>query len=152
MISATVLTFIGGLITSFLPNLLRMWEKKQEHKHETELLKIRLEAMAKGLDVSQRIAEIHDADSARQHDIAIPYTDYYQGLRAAVRPVLTFSIFILFCVIKIVLLFSVLNTGMDLKAIMSIVWSVDDQAMMLLVLGFWFGQRTIEKNGPSDKR
>lgn len=141
MISTAVLTFIGGLITSLIPNLMKMWEKRQDHRHEIEILKIRLEAMARGIDAQERLAVINDADSARRHDASIPYSSFAQGLRSAVRPVITFSLFGMYCAVKIILMTTMIYAGVDPTAIMGTVWGSEDISLFGVVVGFWFGQR-----------
>ena len=68
----TLLSSIFGIVSGLLPGLLRMWERRYEQKHELEMLRTRLEGMAKGVELTSTVEDgrnlVREGIDLRIHD------------------------------------------------------------------------------------
>ena len=144
-----LLTPIFGLLGSAIPSIIKIFEKKQDAKHELELYKLQLEA---GKDKSRHEvlatmvrAEVDDRISVRLHDSSLDGGKFINALRASIRPTITYSFFLLFVAIKIAALKIMLDNGIDGIIILERIWNDETMALFSTILAFWFGSRVIEK-------
>ena len=102
-----MLTLLGsllGFVTSAFPDLLKLWQDHQDRRHELSILDRQMEQMKLGH--SQRLEEIAvEADIAEsqalyKHDKQPSGVKWVDGLRASVRPVITYAFFLLFTTVK----------------------------------------------------
>ena len=101
---------------------------------------------------SQRLEEISvEADIAEsqalyKHDSQPSGVRWVDGLRASVRPVITYAFFTLFTVVKVSALY-VLVSEEELTVVQAMpqVWDPETQALFAAVMSFWFGQRALNK-------
>jgi hypothetical protein len=98
-----MLTLLGsllGFISSALPNILQLIQDRSDRKHELEIMDRQMEQMRLGH--AQRLEEINvNADIAEsralyKHDSQPSGVKWVDGLRASVRPVITYAFFALF--------------------------------------------------------
>jgi len=148
-----MLTLLGsllGFISSAFPDLLRLWQDHQDRKHELAILDRQMEQMRLGH--TQRLEEIAvEADIAEsmalyRHDSRPSGVKWVDGLRASVRPVITYAFFLLFSVVKTAALY-VLITDQGLTVVQALpqIWDPETQALFAAVMSFWFGQRALAK-------
>jgi len=148
-----MLTLLGsllGFISSAFPDLLRLWQDYQDRKHELAILDRQMEQMRLGH--TQRLEEIAvEADIAEskalyRHDSQPSGVKWVDGLRASVRPVITYAFFLLFSVVKTAALY-VLITDQGLTVVQALpqIWDPETQALFAAVMSFWFGQRALAK-------
>jgi len=101
-----MLTLLGSLLgfISSAFDLLRLWQDHQDRKHELAILDRQMEQMRLGH--TQRLEEIAvEADIAEskalyRHDSRPSGVKWVDGLRASVRPVITYAFFLLFTTVK----------------------------------------------------
>ena len=140
-----IVSAIVGLLTSAIPSLVKILEKRQESSHEIKLMEMRIEAASKGIDLQRYIedskADIEEGKSVRQHDALVAGDGWILTLRTAVRPVLTFLFFFLFLIIKLVAVFAMLQQGAPVVEILNAVWDEYTVAIFGSIIGFWFGHR-----------
>ena len=145
----TLLSTIFGLVGSLLPNLLQIFEKKQEYLHEIELKKLDLDAAKEGFVFQQQVESIKadaiEGESIRQHDSDIEYTGFWGALRASIRPTITYAFFFLFVGIKISAFSIMVDKGVPASELLSLIWDNETMAIFSAIMGFWFGSRAIEK-------
>ena len=148
-----MLTLLGsllGFISSAFPDLLKLWQDHQDRKHELAILDRQMEQMRLGH--TQRLQEIAvEADIAEskalyRHDSRPSGVKWVDGLRASVRPVITYAFFLLFSVVKTAALY-VLITDQGLTVVQALpqIWDPENQALFAAVMSFWFGQRALAK-------
>jgi len=148
-----MLTLLGsllGFISSAFPDLLRLWQDHQDRKHELAFLDRQMEQMRLGH--TQRLEEIAvEADIAEskalyRHDSRPSGVKWVDGLRASVRPVITYAFFLLFTTVKTAALY-VLITDQGLTVVQALpqIWDPETQALFAAVMSFWFGQRALAK-------
>ena len=140
-----IVSAVVGLLTSAIPSLVKILEKRQESSHEIKLMEMRIEAASKGIDLQRYIedskADIEEGKSVRQHDALVAGDGWILTLRTAVRPVLTFLFFFLFLIIKLVAIFAMLQQGAPVVEILNAVWDEYTVAIFGSIIGFWFGHR-----------
>lgn len=145
----TLLSTVFGLVGSLLPNVIKIFEKKQDYAHELALKRLEYDAAREGILLQQQVeaikADTIEGESVRKHDIDVEYTGFWAALRASIRPVITYSFFILFCGIKIAAFIVLINRGASPTELLSLVWDSETMAIFSAIIGFWFGSRAIEK-------
>ena len=100
----TILGSLIGFAGSALPKVFDMVDDWQDRKHELSMMDRQIEASK--LSHTQKIealnieADISESKALYQHDRSMKSTGFMAGLRASVRPVITYLFFTLFAVIK----------------------------------------------------
>ena len=148
-----MLTLLGsllGFISSAFPDLLKLWQDKQDRKHELAILDRQMAQMRLGHH--QRLEEIAvNADSNEslallKHDAQPSGVPWVDALRASVRPVLTYAFFLLFAAVKCSALYvMVADDGLTFVVALTNIWDAETQALFAAVMSFWFGQRALAK-------
>lgn len=138
-----------GVFTSVIPGVLDMFRQRQENQHERDMVKLRMDAAAQGVDLNIKLeeakADANEGESIRQHDSAISGGKFIDALRASIRPVITYVFFFLFVAIKVSALIVMLKTGMPITEALPAIWDTETTALFGAIMGFWFGSRTIER-------
>jgi hypothetical protein len=145
----TLISTIFGVLSGLLPNIIKIFEKKLDYKHEIELTKIKMDAAREGLVLQLQVeglkADASEGESLRKHDSDIEYTGFWGALRASIRPTITYAFFILFCGIKIAAFIVLVDKGATPTELLTLVWDNETMAIFSAIIGFWFGSRAIEK-------
>jgi len=138
-----------GILGSLLPSVVRLFERKQEIKYELQLTEIKLNAASAQADIQYHIEEIKaDAESrqsALDHDKSLDGGKLINALRASIRPVITYSFFILFVAVKWAAAYVMIKQGQDIPTMLDAVWDADTMSLFSTIIAFWFGSRTMEK-------
>ena len=134
----TLLGSLLGFISAAFPDLLKLFRDGQDRKHELTILRLQMEQQAQGH--ANRLEEIHvEADIAESRAL---YRTYNTGIRwvdalnGTVRPVIAYSFFMLYAVVKM------MQFSADLPWLL---WSEEDQAIFAGIISFYFGQRAMSK-------
>lgn len=144
-------TLIGtalGFFTSFLPEVLKMFTAKADRKHELDVMDRQAKLQAQGsqekLAAIEADADIREIEAIHEHDVASGVR-WIDGLRASVRPVITYFFFALFCFVEITAYLTMIKIGLPATDALAIVW--DDEVMALFgsVMAFYFGGRAVSK-------
>ena len=148
-----MLTLLGsllGFISSAFPDLLKLWQDKQDRKHELAILDRQMAQMRLGHN--QRLeeiavnADINESLALLKHDAQPSGMLCVDALRASVRPVLTYAFFLLFAAVKFCALYvMVADDGLTFVVALSNIWDAETQALFAAVMSFWFGQRALAK-------
>ena len=148
-----MLTLLGSLLgfaTSTIPDVMGFFRERADRKHELAILDRQMEQMRLGH--TQRLEEIAvEADIAEskalyRHDAALNTGGWVDGLRASVRPIVTYAFFVLFASVKgsgLYLLIAV--EGLLIAEALPRIWDAETQALFAAVMSFWFGNRTLSK-------
>ena len=136
-----MITLIGallGFISSAFPDLLKIWRDAADRKHELAILQMQMEQQRQGH--THRLEEINvQADIAESRAL---YKTYHTGIKwvdalnGTVRPVIAYSFFILYAVVK------AMQFSADLPWLL---WTAEDQAIFAGIISFYFGQRAMSK-------
>jgi len=134
----TLLGSLLGFISSAFPDLLKIWRDAADRKHELAILQMQMEQQRQGH--TNRLEEINvQADIAESRAL---YKTYHTGIKwvdalnGTVRPVIAYSFFIFYAVVKI------MQFSADLPWLL---WTAEDQAIFAGIISFYFGQRAMSK-------
>ena len=136
-----------GFGTSFLPQVLGFFQKKQDHKNRIEELRLQGELASLGVmhDIQKLDKQAEIAETKALYEFANPSSGFAAGLSASVRPVLTYLFFGLFLAVKAVILHKALEAGSDWKDAVPLMFDTETQALFSAIIAFWFGQRSVSK-------
>lgn len=154
----TAFSILTGLLGSILPEILKIFNRKYDLQqqqlqftHELKMLDARTRNAAElvrlEIDKINVTADATEGDSVRNHDTAISGGEFMDALRASVRPVITYLLFLTFVVIKGLAVSEALETHSLLESL-RIVWDEETQSLFAAIIAFWFGARTIERMRP----
>lgn len=133
-----------GLVGAILPELVKMFQDRQDKRHELALLEMQMQAAEK--QHTHRMQEIETkADIA---EIRVLHKNYNVGVRwvdalnGTVRPVIAYAFFLLYAAMKGMQAWAVFYTyDMPLLEALPYVWTVEDQGIFAGIIAFYFGQR-----------
>jgi hypothetical protein len=134
----TLVSSLIGFISAAFPDFLKLFRDAQDRKHELAILAMQMEQQRLGhsnrLEEIQLNADISETQSLyRTYTIGIRWVD---ALNGTVRPVIAYSFFILYAVVKI----------MQFSAnLPELLWTAEDQAIFAGIISFYFGQRAMAK-------
>ncbi len=145
----TLLGSLLGFISSAFPDFLNIWQDRSDKKHELAILDRQMEAQKQGhnqrLEEINVQADISESQALYKHASKPSGVKWVEGLRASVRPILTYSFFLLFATVKVAALFKLLDSGIAITDGLIAVWDIETQALFAAVMSFWFGQRALQK-------
>jgi hypothetical protein len=138
-----------GIFGSVIPSVVRIFERKQELKHEVELAKIKLDTAIRAAESNLKLEEIKadvaEGQSLRDHDNSIDGGKFINALRASIRPVVTYLFFFLFVAVKVSAAYVMLSNGQSVPEMLKAVWDQETMALFSTIMAFWFGSRFLEK-------
>ncbi len=155
----TLLSTLASFMAGGLPKLLELLKNKGDQKHELEMMRLSCERetqMAeRGFVAQQRIEEIR-ADAAAAQAAASERLALYQhdtdigkgapkwviGLRASVRPVITYCMFFMLCLINLFGCWYAVKQGVPFYDALAVLWTEEDQALFASIIAFWFGSQS----------
>lgn len=162
-----LLSALLGFISSATPDLLKLFRDAKDRAHEVTLLQMQLDydrsmAAARAQDgMAERNfklealgVEAAQAEQAllntrlKEQLTGIPWVD---ALAGSVRPVLTYSFFLLYAAVKLAQFQLLLNPalpwaqGLSLAQALVVVWSEEDIAIFSAIMAFWFGSRMMRR-------
>lgn len=152
-----ILTILGGLmggVFRILPEVLKLFDKVNERKHELELLKaemefakIRGEIMMKQAEAAMTVAELDAMSSAiqEQGQTARAAGKLVAALSALVRPLVTYWFVFFYSFVKILSISLALDQDANWKEVIVNAWTADDMAILMMILTFWFVGRIWDK-------
>jgi len=145
----TILGSLIGFLTSHTGEFFRIWQDKNDKKHALEVLnkQIELEGVkhSHALETSQINAQAAETQALYQH-ASQPAAKWVESLRASVRPILTYSFFILFATVKIATLVLLIREGASFFNGLTYLWDEGTQGLFASIMVFWFGHRALMKN------
>lgn len=142
----TLLGSLLGFISASFPDLLKMFRDAQDRKHEITILQMQMEQQRQGH--TNRLEEIQT--SADITESKALYKTFYSGIRwvdalnGTVRPVLAYSFFLLYFVVKC-MQFAMIDLTSPMPWQIGTLWGLEDQAIFAGIISFYFGQRAMGK-------
>tara|TARA_R110000796_G_scaffold30580_1_gene81618 strand:+ start:700 stop:1155 length:456 start_codon:yes stop_codon:yes gene_type:complete len=136
-----------GFGTSFLPQVLGFFQKRQDHKNRIEEMRLQGELASLGVahDLQRLDKQAEIAETKALYEFANPSSGFAAGLSASVRPVITYLFFGLFLAVKAVILLKAMEAGGDWKDAVPLMFDTETQALFSAIIAFWFGQRSVNK-------
>ena len=146
-----MLSLMGSLLgfgTSFLPKVMDFFQDKQDKKHELAVMEVQIrqqkELASQKLEAINVEADIREIE-ALQKSIQPSGVKWIDGLRGSVRPVITYSFFILFAFVEVSAYLSLTASGVSGLDAAGAIWDEDTKALFAAVVSFWFGGRAIAR-------
>lgn len=155
-----MLTIIGtilGLLGSLMPELLKYFRLKEDHKHETEMARLQMDQLR--LQGQIRLEEINaQADieeskalyeAAEQKITGVRWIDAIVSLySSSVRPTVTYLFIAFYGLVKYAQ-YHLYAGSVDLETgvigskweVLKVMWNSEDTAALMTILAFWFGGR-----------
>jgi len=158
----TLLSTLVSFLAGGLPKLLDLFQDRQDKKHELLLLQAakerELEMAERGYIAQQRLEEIKTEQVAIQasiseraalmnHDIEIGKgaSTWVINLRALVRPLITYGMFLLLCAVDGFGFYYAIKTGVEFADAMALLWDEETQIIWASVVSFHFGSTAFKK-------
>jgi hypothetical protein len=160
-----LLGLIFGGVFRIIPELGRLWEAKNQREHEREMVKLQMQAdqlraqlevqkMERQGEIQMQLAELQAMITALQAQgkgfkkTGIKFIDWLLGIAefmsVTVRPVLTYW----YCLVgygayKVASYYMILSAGSSWQNAITLLWTPNDHAVMLSIIGFWFVDRAL---------
>jgi hypothetical protein len=149
-----VIGSILGLFGSLLPEVMKFFNNKEDHRHEIAMGQLQMEAQKQAgmikLEEINATADIEEAksihSSAEQKITGVRWIDGLVSLySSSVRPTLTYGFFFLYGYVKFSVIYSVVQAGAKWQEVGMLVWNSEDFAVFATIMSFWFGGRFLSK-------
>ena len=133
---------LAGFFSSFVPEIFHFLKDKKDKEHELKLISLQIEVLKTGHD--SKLEEIQIQTQAEESKYLYQYASssskikWVDALSASVRPMITYSFFLLYIYLKIT---SFMHIGS-----MAVIWTDEDQGIFCAVIGFWFGHRAFTRH------
>lgn len=148
-----MLTLLGsllGLFTSHVPEMIGLWKNKNQSSHELELLdrQLALEKIKNDGSIEQAeiSAQAQESKSLYEHAAMPSQSKWISALSASVRPIITYSFFMLFFIVKIATLVVLLQQGSAFFDSFIYLWDTETATLFSVIVTFWFGHRALLRN------
>jgi len=163
-----IVSALVGFAAPFLPEVLKFYSKKQDNEHELAMMDLqmkkgaadhvyKMEEINTQGDIAESI-EVHKPlqsfgvqllDAAKGHGLSgwALYPAFYlfcvlDFLAGMVRPGITYAAFAFYVSVKWAELTIARANSSALSAALLQVWTSEDRAIVILVLSYWFGNRS----------
>ena len=158
----TLITTLVSFLAGGLPKLLGFFQDRADKSHEMAMARLQterdLELRKAGFEAPQRVEEIRvegqmiEAASAERsalyaHDIAIGQgaSQWMVNLRAGVRPLITYGLFLLLVFVDVAGFVYAWQHGVDFQIMLDNIWDDETQIIWASVISFWFGSQAFSK-------
>jgi hypothetical protein len=150
-------TLLGGVFGGLLrlaPEVMRLWDRKDERKHELQLLDRELEfaktraesALREGAQQLQH-KEFEAIESALQGQakMSVAAGWFVAAINALVRPITTYAFLAAYFVVKLALYSLAISQGGQWQEVVLSIWTKDDTTILFMIISFWFVGRVYER-------
>jgi hypothetical protein len=153
MIETLLGSLLGGVFR-IVPEVMKLWDAKNEREHELKMLGKEMEfAQIKG-EISMREQETvlmgKELDAMtealkEQGETARASGQFISAISAAVRPLVTYWFVTLYSIVKLASILMAIDAGAEWKEVLVSSWTEDDMALLMMVLTFWFVGRVWDR-------
>jgi hypothetical protein len=153
MIETLLGSLLGGVFR-IVPEVMKLWDAKNEREHELAMLGKEMEfAQIRG-EISMREQESvlmgKELDAMtealkEQGETARASGQFISAISAAVRPLVTYWFVTLYSIVKLASILMAVDAGAEWKEVLVSSWSEDDMALLMMVLTFWFVGRVWDR-------
>lgn len=158
-----LLSALLGFISSATPDIFKLFRDARDREHELAILRLQLEhdkaRIAEGAAERQGRLEAIALASEQAEQVSLNARlkeqltgiHWVDALAGSVRPVLTYSFFLLYAAVKCaqfhLLLHPVLPwaLGSTMAQALVLVWGEEDIAIFSAIMAFWFGSRVMRR-------
>jgi len=145
----TIISTLIGLLGSFAPGLLNFFTTRSNNNYQIELIKLQMQAAAQGtqlqIDLANTKADVELQQALYSYDANLDAGWFINALRGSVRPVITYTLFLIWLNIELIGLFYGIHQGKNIMEMIPILWDQNTNAIWVTIVAFWFGSRMMEK-------
>ena len=150
-------TLLGGVFGGLLrlaPEVLKLFDRANERKHELALLgaemefaKVKGEIAMRQTEAAMAVEELNTIGEAfkEQSKTAIAAGWFIAAVSALVRPLVTYAFLVMYVAVKVAAYMIALDQGGNWKEVLLTMWTSEDLAIFNLVISFWFVGRIYER-------
>lgn len=151
----TLLSGVFGGVLRLAPEVLKLFDRKNERKHELELLKQEHEFAKFQAETQLRVGEqnlvIREFDAIEtaideQGKTARAAGWVVSAVSALVRPVVTYLFLAMYFLVKLALYIMAVDQGGAWQEVIVQIWTKDDISILFMIISFWFVGRVYERN------
>lgn len=144
---------LGGLFR-LAPEVIKFFDRKDERKHELNLMGAQLdyERLKGEFKVEEKYVDYSvahmDAVAEAYKQQAVADSKAYKwvaSLSALVRPGITFTLFGLYVLVKLIMMYQGIDDGVPWQTVITQSWKEEDWIMLNMVLSFYFLNRSIDR-------
>lgn len=152
MIESLLGSLFGGIFR-IVPEILKLLDAKDSRKHELALMdvEVKLAEMRAQQEMHRVDAEVDKAQMEAiaealkgQADMAVAGGKFVAAISTLVRPLVTYWLVALWSGVKIAMMLVAYEQNANWKSVLIQSWSVDDMAILSMILAFWFVGRVWE--------
>jgi hypothetical protein len=134
--------------------VLKFFDAKNERGHELRMLEAEMKfAQVKGeiamrqTEAQMTMAEVDAIGEAFKEQSATAQAagKVVAAISALVRPFVTYLFVVAYALVKVAGYLIALEQGGEWKSVITTMWSVDDMAVLNMILSFWFVGRVYER-------
>ena len=152
----TLLSMFGGGLMRIVPELVTIFNKKQDNKHELDMLdrQIQLEQyraehkrqeiVITG-DINEALAVLDAQKEAVKGQMQLTGMKWVDALNFLVRPLTTYYVLTLYGLAKIAMFSVAISTGITGWESILMIYGDDDKSILAGILAFWFVGRVLDK-------
>lgn len=152
-------TLLGGVFGGLLrlaPEVLRLWDRKDERLHELrmqeiqlEFAKSRAEAMLREGEQQLQIKEFEAIGTALEGQTRMAEAAGWviAAINALVRPTTTYLFICAYFLVKAAMYSLAITQGSQWQNIVVELWTKDDITILFMIISFWFVGRVYERKG-----
>jgi hypothetical protein len=158
----TLFSTLASFLSGGLPRLLDFFQDRTDKKHELQMAQMQIERELQlkkaGLEVQERIeaielqgievrAALEERTALYNHDIEIGKgaSRWVINLRACVRPIITYGMFMLFAFVEIFGFYYATHSSVDFMVALQTLWNTETQIIWASIVSFWFGTQAFKK-------
>lgn len=150
-------TLLGGVFGGLLrlaPEVLKLFDRANERKHELALLgaemefaKIKGEIAMRQTEAAMAVEELNSIGEAfkEQSKTAIAAGWFVAAVSALVRPLITYMFVGVYFVVKLAAYLLAMEQGGHWKEVVLSLWTQDDVTILFMIISFWFVGRVWER-------
>lgn len=150
-------TLLGGVFGGLLrlaPEVLKLFDRANERKHELALLNAEMEfAKVKGeiamrqTEAAMAVEELDTIGEAfkEQSKTAIAAGWFIAAVSALVRPLITYMFVGAYFAVKLATYLLAMEQGGNWKDVILSLWTQDDVTILFMIISFWFVGRVWER-------
>lgn len=144
---------LGGLFR-LAPEVIKFFDRKDERKHELSMMgaqleyeKLKGEFKVEEKYVDYSVAHMDAVAEAYKQQAAADSKAYkwVASLSALVRPGITFTLFGLYVLVKMIMMYQGIDDGVMWQTVVVQSWKEEDWIMLNMVLSFYFLNRSIDR-------
>jgi len=158
----TLFSTLASFLSGGLPRLLDFFQDRTDKKHELQMAQMQIERELQlkkaGLEVQERIeaielqgievrAALEERSALYNHDIEIGKgaSRWVINLRACVRPIITYGMFMLFAFVEIFGFYYATHSNVDFMVALQTLLNQETQIIWASIVSFWFGTQAFKK-------